>query len=73
MTTIRKGQPVTYRLPNGSVEAIVRTVHLDHTATIEARHFRNEKGEIEGGYLGYRSRVPVALLSPEDQAKERGL
>jgi len=51
-----------YKLPNGTVEAIVRVAHLDHTATIEARHFRNDKGEIEGGYLGYRSRIPVALL-----------
>jgi hypothetical protein len=60
---IKKGTPVSYKLPNGIVEAIVRISHLDHTATIEARHFRNDNNEIEGGYLGYRSRVPVALLT----------
>lgn len=59
---VRKHQSVTYRLPNGLVEAIVRIVHKDHTATIEARHFINEAGKIEGDYLGYRSRVPVSLL-----------
>jgi hypothetical protein len=61
---IKKGKTVSYKLPNGIVEAIVRVAHLDHTTvTIEARHFRNDNNEIEGGYLGYKSRVPVALLT----------
>jgi len=60
---IKKGKTVSYKLPNGIVEAIVRVAHIDHTVTIEARHFRNDNNEIEGGYLGYKLRVPVALLT----------
>jgi hypothetical protein len=60
---IKKGKTVSYKLPNGIVEAIVMVAHLDHTVTIEARHFRNDNKEIEGGYLGYKSRVPVDLLT----------
>jgi hypothetical protein len=60
---IKKGKTVSYKLPNGIVEAIVRVAHIDRTVTIEARHFRNDNNEIEGGYLGYKSRVPVALLT----------
>jgi hypothetical protein len=60
MTKFRKGQHVTYgldKLGKGcKVQAIIRRVHRDDTATVEARFFVDADGKLEGCYPGYRYR-----------------
>lgn len=65
---LRKGQFGTYsitRLGGWKVRAMVLTVHRDGTITIEARHALDEKGKIQGGYLGYRYRMKAENFTLE--------
>lgn len=65
--TLRRGQVVTYSQPHilgRRVRAIVRGVHLDGTATIEARFEVDEDGHAQGAFLGYTYRVSQGILTP---------
>jgi hypothetical protein len=63
---MKRGTKVTYRLwhtPAGHVEAVVRRLHRDGSATVEARFFVDPDGRRSGCYLGYRYRVDTGLLA----------
>ena len=66
MAKLKKGQHVTYALDKlgkeFKVQAIVRRVHRDKTATVEAQFLVNPAGEREGCYLGYHYRYSQADL-----------
>jgi hypothetical protein len=65
---MKKGQCVTYLAQGGEgpkVAAVILTAHKDGTATVKARFVVNAEGKQEGGYLGYRYRVPVGTLARE--------
>lgn len=59
MTT--KHSHVTYEVPAGTVSAVVRTVHRDGSATVEAYHFVKD-GKPVGCFLGYKYRMNCADL-----------
>ena len=59
-----KGSSVVYR-PRGldfDVSAWVDRVHRDGTVTVTARHFLDEDGKPEGGWLGYSYRTKAEHL-----------
>jgi hypothetical protein len=59
------GRLVTYETSRGvTVSGIIRLMHADATATVEARFFLDHKGERTGCYLGHRFRIPLSKLSP---------
>jgi hypothetical protein len=67
MTTLRKGQLVTYRARDGEgplIEAIVRTAHRDESCTVEARFVLNDDGSYRPGFLGYRYKIFNGDLTP---------
>lgn len=61
---IKRGALVTYRPRHldFDVSAIVRRVHRDGTATVEARHWLDENGKPDGCYLGYCYRIPQEMV-----------
>ena len=63
---IQKHDHVTYRNWTGYcvISAIVRTVHRDGTATVEARFVLDDQGQPQPGYLGYRYRFDQDMLTP---------
>lgn len=60
---IRKHQFVTYTVRKQVISAIVRVVHRDGTATIEARHILDDESNPSGSYLGFRYRMDISDLS----------
>jgi len=67
--TVHKHQFVTYRVHNQTISAIVRRVHRDGTATVEARFVLDEEGNVTPGcYLGYRYRYAQSALTPTARA-----
>lgn len=67
--TLFKHQFVTYRALEGAgpkVGAIIRRVHKDGTATVQARFSINDDGteNIHAGFLGYHYRIAQSRLTP---------
>lgn len=63
---LAKHERVTYTLPcdrSKNVVALIDRVHKDGTVTVNACYVLDQKGEREGGWLGYKYRINPTLLT----------
>lgn len=56
-----KGDAVTYKVPSGTIRAIVDTMHKDGSVTVRAMFF-TEGGKDAPGHLGFKVRLEKSDL-----------